>query len=685
MLHSPYSSFVLTMYVSVHFKPTQSNHQVCKAQWWKLRGKHLSNLVWGLLRTNTLQHHSAFFMGLLLCQVTVKLHELQPVGVATILQALLQASRTAPQYSSSRRGERMLASGRGQDQGQEQAVAAAAAGGAGGGGVAEDGAGDGSRGSSSSDDWGGVAVLPPHSLTVAQRLQQQQQGGGGSGCPSPRLPVSAAAIARAQIGMSAALSGHCGDTNSQLRLLLRQMGAHIVAQLPQTTPQTLYNIIISLAGVGYYEPRLYTRLAAAAAAGGVSGEDTNTSSSVEQEQRQQEQQCVYSAQQSLQLLCAFSSFQHAAPELWQQLLPGLVAGAGSLSQQQLTHLVSAAAAAFAVGTGGPSSSTTAATGVAASSQHATQLGPAEMRMLLQVAAAALQCQFEQQQQQRQQQSGGLTAGQVQRLVQLVDGCTALVAATAQQLLQQEQQQMLSHHNNSSVLLSVLQQTDRLVVQLAVAVCAQPQLLPWSHLLKLLHAALLLQTPSITQALLLPQQQQQQPHTSSSGDNGDQSCSSSSTQPAWRSSVSPRVLQQLSSLAQDHPQHMSGSGSSPQDLVLLLRCHTHPALHACHTTTSSSSNTMLLLADGYAEALLGCIGRCRVQTLVSLLQVLAEAWQQPGQARYGNVGLVAAAARQLHSRVRLATAAQLAAAVGALEVLQQQQTPLYRIAVKLMGS
>jgi hypothetical protein len=94
---------------------------------------------------------------------------------------------------------------------------------------------------------------------------------------------------------------------------------------------------------------------------------------------------------------------------------------------------------------------------------------------------------------------------------------------------------------------------------------------------------------------------------------------------------------------------------------------------------------LQLADAYAKELTQSVPCCNAQTLVTLLQVLAAAWQQPGERKYGHVGLVTAAARQLHSKARLATKAQLAAAVAALDVLQQQQTPLYRAASRLVAA
>lgn len=75
----------------------------------------------------------------------------------------------------------------------------------------------------------------------------------------------------------------------------------------------------------------------------------------------------------------------------------------------------------------------------------------------------------------------------------------------------------------------------------------------------------------------------------------------------------------------------------------------------------------------------------MHTLVTLLQVLAAAWQQPGEVRYGHAGLVSAASRQLHRQLLLASRPQLAAAVAALELLQQQHTPLHRAACALLAN
>jgi hypothetical protein len=91
-----------------------------------------------------------------------------------------------------------------------------------------------------------------------------------------------------------------------------------------------------------------------------------------------------------------------------------------------------------------------------------------------------------------------------------------------------------------------------------------------------------------------------------------------------------------------------------------------------------------LADAYAEELLSCMSCCSVHTLLALLQALAAAWGQQGQWRYGHVGLVTAAARQLHSKVHLATKDQLVAALTALEQLQQQGVPLYRVASRVLA-
>jgi hypothetical protein len=628
--------------------------QVCKAQWWKLRGKHLSNLVWGLMGTGCLHNHTAFFTGVLLCQATVKLHELQPVAVATLLQALLQVSQSpaAPQHGIAR-----LEAHAG-SQGVFQA------------GGAPLNSSSSTQHSSNSSSW--LSPVARHPVgTVQQRLLQgvgQPQGSSSSIAGYPMgMGVSPAAAARAQLGLSAAFSGLQGDTHTQLTLLLRQMGAHIQQQLPDTTPQTLYNIIVCLAGVGYYEPRLYSNLAAAAAAA-AAGTHSRTPDGIqagsdqrklsmehakdkqqqerhwqqwqqEQQQQQHGEVCVYNTQQCLQLLLAFGSMQHAAPELWQQLLPVVAADVTSLTDRQLIQLLTAATS---VGGGG----------------GLLQLGPQALQPLLQVAAHALQ-------RQELQFAAVSTAGQLQRLVHLATAAGALLAAASTQQQQQLQEQEQELEADVSVRRAVQMQTDMLVGQMTAAVCAQPQLLPWTSLLQLLQAVLSLQHTA--------------PHSSSSS-----STAGSSHGPGWRPAVGSKVLQHLALLVQSHPKHLA-SGAAPADLVLLLQCATHPAMSRLDSSSSRGDvSDAQQLADAYAEELLSCMSRCSVHTLVALLQVLAAAWQQPGQCRYGHVGLVTAAARQLHSKVHLATKEQLAAAMIALEQLQQQGVPLYRVASRVLA-
>jgi hypothetical protein len=610
--------------------------QVCKAQWWKLRGKHLANLIYGLMGTHCLQHHRAFFMGVLLCQVTVKLTELSPLATATVLQALLQVTRPGPQHTPAQLSARHNLA-----QGTVQALET-----------------DCSGACSSSSGMASNIRVPGHGtgqqVLDAPLIVQDSRNSKAL----PRLRVSTAAAARAQIGLSAALSGEQGDTSSQLALLLRQMGVHIMQQLPETTSQTLYNTTVCLAGVGYYEPRLYTKLAAAVAAAAAAAEPTNSTaghSSVHlqptrQQQRQEKSCCVYSSEQCLQLLRAFSCFHHAAPELWRQLLPPLTVDAANLTDQQLVQVL-AAAAGGAAGAG--------------LSSGPQLLGAAELQRLMQLADAALQ-------RQKAQQAPSV-AGQLQARLCLAAACSALALAAATQQQQQQQHANGALSGGGAAMLGdVCRRTDRLLGQVVAVVCSQPQLMPWASLLKLLHASLTLHS-----ACTALTQLQLQQHAASS------SSSSSSTLPGWQPLVGPRVVQQLARFVQDHPTHLA-SGAKPQDLVLLLQCATHPALNTHTTTTTGSRSTCgLSFADAYAEQLLHCVQRCSVQTLVLLLQVLAQAWQQQGERRYGHVGLVSAAARQLHSKVRLATTSQLAAAVAALDMLQQQETPLYRTAARLL--
>jgi hypothetical protein len=612
--------------------------QVCKAQWWKLRGKHLSNLVWGLLGTDCLQHHEAFFMGVLLCQVTVKLYELQPAGVATVLQALLKVSR------GTKRGTVCLSTQQGEGN-TPQGLA-----------TSHQLSSSKTSDSSSRSDGASGAGRPAHGATVHQRLgnKASQQGGGNSSSGVASRPgVSPAAAVRSQIALSAALAGSQGDTSSQLLLLLRQMGEHIIQQLPNTTPQTLYNITVSLAGLGYYEPRLYDRLAAAAASAAAGAgfvprcrAGRASPSFLDHDQQQQQQAgCVYSSQQCLQLLNAFGTFQHAASQLQQQLLPVLAADADSLTDRQLTQLLTAATTGWAP----------------AEFSGVSAPGVSQQQLLLRLADAALQ---------RQRHPAG--PGQLQGLVSVAAACSTLLLQVAAELQQQCSAVGGVMEGSAALFQAVHRQTDRLVGQLAVAVLAQPQLLPWSTLLRLLYATLLLQSVCMMQV----QQNQPQQHYEQTSSTS----TSSSVISGWQPLVTPRVVQQLGRLVQDHPNHWPWD-SKPEDLVLLLQCATHPGM----VNTSTGSSSSLQLADAYAKELAQSVHRCNAQTLVTLLRVLAAAWQQPGEHKYGHVGLVTAAARQLHSKARLATKAQLAAAVAALEVLQQQQTPLYRAASRLVAA
>jgi len=642
------------------------------------------------MRTHTLQHHTAFFRGVLLCQVTVKLAELQPVGVATVLQALLAITQAeAAQHGTARRTTRALHS--------HAAVATAH-----------------STSSSSSSSSEGAADVHSAAEGSSVGLRQQrrlgQHSSGSSAAAAPRLRVSPSAAARAHIGLSAALSGTPGDSDSQLLLLLRQMGQHILSQLHTTSPQTLYNIIIALAGVGYYEPRLYNRLAAAAAAAVAApqGTPTTTSSSssssgsnggsrsssqFEQQQQSGVVSCgVYSVRQAVQLLVSLSQHQQAPLQLWVLLLPGLVRGAAQLTAAQLNRLLTAAAATAAVAAPGA--------GQGCGGRGVRGWGPEQMHLLLQLAAAALQ-----QQQQQQQLGAGL-----QERVNLAAACTSLLIAAAQLGTQSQQQQQQQQQQEqiaaaaaaaslSDVHYEVHSQTARLVNELAAAVVdgqqqqqQQQQAVPWRPLLQLLHTAVLLHTPTHQQRTAdTPAVHTGGGSSSSSSGGGSSSCSGAvGDVPAWQPAVGPRVLQQLYTLVHDHPAHWA-SHHEPHDLVLLLQCATHPALHTAHLhsskhTATSSSSGLIRLSDGYAEELLCCMPSCSVVVCVSVLQVLCGAWcqQQGGHRPYCHAGLVSAAAKQLQRKVLWATGPQLAAAVDALEGLQQQQHPLYRAALKLLG-
>jgi len=108
---------------------------------------------------------------------------------------------------------------------------------------------------------------------------------------------------------------------------------------------------------------------------------------------------------------------------------------------------------------------------------------------------------------------------------------------------------------------------------------------------------------------------------------------------------------------------------PSTLVTLLHCHCQPTL------------LDLPLADAYAEELRSCLDQASTNTLLRLLQVLAAARQ--GEAGYTNCLLVAAAARQLHSKLLLVAPGQLRAVLLAMQQLDQQDTPLCRAVCRLL--
>jgi hypothetical protein len=313
------------------------------------------------------------------------------------------------------------------------------------------------------------------------------------------------------------------------------------------------------------------------------------------------------------------------------------------------------------------------------------LGGQQLQLLLQVAAVALQPK----ELQLQLAAAATAEGQaLQGLVRLAAACSTLVLAADRQQ-QQQQRQRQQGGVDAALLAAVHMQTDRLVGQLAAVVCTQPQLHPWTHLVQLLQASLLLlstrsarQQPSAVASNAPVGSSDSMPVSSSSSISS--SSSSSGALPAWQPVVDASVVQRLTHLVQ-HPQLWTSGSAGPQDLVMLLHCATHPAMHNSSSRNGSSGHWGgEELADAAAEQLLGCLGHCGVYTLVTLLQVMAAAWQQPGEVRYGHAGLVAAASRQLHRQLQQASRAQLAAAVAALEGLQQQHTPLHRAACTLLA-
>jgi hypothetical protein len=581
----------------------------------KARGKDVSLVLYGLQRLGLLQQHRAWLLGGLLQLVLLRLQDMQPAGVATLLSVLLEMSR----------GEAATATAAGHEQQQPQQ------------GVAVVGFNLHSSSSSSSSTAGGDTQAG----LLAKRLQQ----------PASASPAAAAATTVYAAAPRAATSAEPYSSRlldpRHMAPLYREVARHIAAQLQATTPQTLASISLSLAGLGYYDARLYTRLAAALAAAAEIGVETSNEdvqqlqqvdAAAEHYQTHQQQQQgdgtrqpPYTTQQCWRLLCMFSHYQHPAPAVWHVLLPALAAehaattdsSSSSLQPRVVVQLLAASTVAGCAGDG------------------------VVLQGLLQLAVAVLQ-----------QHAASL---QVTDLVQLAAAGTWLLNAAQQQ--QQQQQQVTSA--SAVVLQPLLGQLDRhlhrLLPRLVSAVLSQPQCLPPQHLPKLLEAATQLQCSS---------------SNSSSGsmwgsEEGDSSSSkqlSHHQQQHYHHSsqhVGQRQLQRLSDLAVEHL-----GCWQPAALVTLLHCHTQPPLFDP------------LLAEAYAEELLPRLGQASVQVLLQLISTLAASVSQQGSS-YSHSQLHAAALRQLHGRLLLATEQQLREAVLLLEALQQQEGPVHRAAVRLL--
>jgi hypothetical protein len=583
----------------------------------KARGKDLSLVLYGLHALGLLQQHRAWLLDGCLQLVLQRLQDMQPAGIATLLSALLALSRSDAAAAAE----------------QQQASAASAA------------AGAARLPMQSGEAHAGQGHVQADSLLL-KRLQQP-------GAASPT--AAAAAVSGAATPHVSSSRDRPNNSSSQGLLdprhmapLYREVARRIAAQLQHTTPQTLASISLSLAGLGYYDARLYTRLAAAlAAAAAPEAAAASAADAVQAAQRQmevaadaeqqhddcqqQEQQSQaswqlpYSTQQCVRLLCMFAHFQHPAPALWHAVLPNLAAqhaedaGSSSSSCLQPRAVVQLLAASTSAGCAGTAS---------------------VLQGLLQLAVALLQ-----------QHQGSLA---VTDLVQLAAAGSWLHNAPQQQVVAAGAGEL------QPLLLQLDRHLQRLLPRLVSAVLSQPHLLPPQHLPKLLEAAVQLQQSSSSGMW------SSSSSFSSIDDNADLVSKHHSHQQHHHSTqhVGHRQLQRLSDLAIEQLGFWQ-----PPALVSLLNCHTQPPLYDP------------LLAEAYAEELVPRLSQASLQVLLQLLRVLATASQQ--QNGYSHSQLLAAAVRQLHGRLLLATEQQLGEAVVLLEQLQQQEAPVYRAAVRLL--
>jgi hypothetical protein len=349
----------------------------------------------------------------------------------------------------------------------------------------------------------------------------------------------------------------------QLEPLFRELARHIVYQLPITRPGTLYTITCALGALGYYDARLYARIAAATAAD--SGRNDGA---------------LLSPRQALQLLCLYQRLQHPAPALWQALLPRVLQGwhgtdtpvqhapvqrrgamdPASLQPGELVQLLAAAAACGSGCEGQP--------GMLLSHLLVLCSALLQAQSCLSVAESA------------QLAVGGAW------LLQEAAGAAGTATATG-----------------SAVLMKRLLQ--RLVARLASAALSQPGILPSAQLPGLLRAAVLLQqsTPG-----------QLGGGGSGSGEGltglpGAMGESAASTRAAHgMTHVGARQLERLAEAAVERLPRWQ-----PPELVCMLWVHTQPG---CLFDAQ--------LADAYAEELAGRLQEARPAALVALLRALAAA-------------------------------------------------------------
>jgi len=210
--------------------------------------------------------------------------------------------------------------------------------------------------------------------SVLQELAQQPGQPGSQGPPAPAGPVAHQAASSA-VGAGGKLASPSGKSAAarpsaarRFPLLFREINRHMAVQLPTTKPHTLYNTVICLARLGYYDARLYTKIVASLEMAGAPpptphntavAAATATSCAAEpilcKQQQQQQQEdvgavgCpvstgrpVLSHEHLVQLLCVCAHFQHPAPALWLVVLPRLVAQQQQLQPPQLVVLLTAA-------------------------------------------------------------------------------------------------------------------------------------------------------------------------------------------------------------------------------------------------------------------------------------------------------------------------------------------------------